>query len=52
MAYEDLHWSDPTTRELLDLFGRSGTELRVLVVVTSRPEFSFSVGRPPAGQPY
>ena len=47
MVYEDLHWSDPTTRELLDLLVDRVPGLRVLVAITFRPEFSPPwVGRP------
>ena len=47
MVYEDLHWSDPTTRELLDLLVDRVPRLRVLVIITFRPEFSPPwVGRP------
>ena len=40
--YEDVHWADPTTLELLDLVVERVHALRVLVVITFRPEF-----RPP-----
>jgi class 3 adenylate cyclase len=40
MVFEDVHWIDPTTLELLDhLVGAIG-DRRVLVVITYRPEFS------------
>ena len=46
MIFEDLHWSDPTTRELLDLLIEQVPTLRLLVVITFRPEFSAPwVGR-------
>jgi predicted ATPase len=47
MVWEDLHWSDPTTRESLDLIiGRVST-LRVLMILTFRPEFTPPwIGRP------
>jgi predicted ATPase len=46
-VYEDLHWSDPTTRELLDLLVDRIPRLRVLMIITFRPEFSPPwVGRP------
>jgi tetratricopeptide (TPR) repeat protein len=47
MVWEDVHWSDPTTRESLDLLvDRVGT-LRVLVIITFRPEFVPPwIGRP------
>jgi predicted ATPase/class 3 adenylate cyclase len=40
MVYEDLHWSDPSTRESLDLLVDRVPTLRVLVVITFRPEFA------------
>jgi predicted ATPase len=40
MVFEDVHWSDPTTRELLDLLVDAVSTLRVLVLMTFRPEFS------------
>ena len=47
MVYEDVHWSDPTTRELLDLLVDRVPACAVLVIITFRPEFSPPwVGRP------
>jgi predicted ATPase len=47
MVFDDAHWSDPTS---LELFGRAIgriSSLRVLLIVTFRPEFSSPwVGRP------
>jgi class 3 adenylate cyclase len=39
MIFEDLHWIDPTSRQLLDLTVEKITELPVLLVATYRPEF-------------
>jgi class 3 adenylate cyclase len=39
MVYEDLHWIDPTSRELLDLTIKQLEQLPVLVLATFRPEF-------------
>jgi class 3 adenylate cyclase/predicted ATPase len=39
---EDLHWTDPTTQEILDLFVSRIDRAPVLVILTYRPEF-----RPP-----
>jgi class 3 adenylate cyclase/predicted ATPase len=48
MIFEDLHWIDPTSRELLDLVLARTDRLRVLLVATFRPEFE-----PPwVGQPH
>jgi len=47
MVFEDAHWIDPTSRELLDLVVERVRSLPVLLVVTFRPEF-----QPPwIGQP-
>jgi hypothetical protein len=47
MVFEDAHWIDPTSRELLDLVVERVRTLPVLLIVTFRPEF-----QPPwAGQP-
>jgi class 3 adenylate cyclase/tetratricopeptide (TPR) repeat protein len=47
MVFEDVHWSDPTTREVLDLLVDRVASLRVLVVLTFRPEFKPPwIGRP------
>ena len=46
MLFEDVHWSDPTTREWLQLIVDRITNLRVLLIITFRPEFvSPWVGR-------
>jgi DNA-binding winged helix-turn-helix (wHTH) protein/predicted ATPase len=45
--FEDAHWIDATSRELLDIIVERARDLKVLLVVTFRPEF-----QPPwAGQP-
>jgi class 3 adenylate cyclase/predicted ATPase len=47
MVFEDSHWIDPTSRELLDLTVERIRNLRVLLIVTFRPGF-----QPPwTGQP-
>ena len=47
VVFEDAHWMDPTSRELLDLAVERVRSLPVLLVVTFRPEF-----QPPwVGQP-
>jgi len=40
--FEDVHWSDPTTLEWLDMLVDRAERLRVLILVTFRPEFSPS----------
>ncbi len=39
MLFEDVHWIDPSSRELLDLVVERVPRLPVLVLVTFRPEF-------------
>jgi class 3 adenylate cyclase len=39
MVFEDAHWIDPTSRELLDLTVDRVRRLPVLVAITFRPEF-------------
>jgi class 3 adenylate cyclase len=47
MVFEDAHWIDPTSRELLDLTIELVRSLPVMLIVTFRPEF-----QPPwTGQP-
>src|SRR5262249_39673288 len=47
VLFEDAHWIDPTSRELLDLSVERIHSLPVLLIVTFRPEF-----QPPwTGQP-
>jgi class 3 adenylate cyclase/predicted ATPase len=47
MFFEDAHWIDPTSRELLDLVVERVSVLPVLLIITFRPEF-----QPPwIGQP-
>src|SRR5205823_14866525 len=47
MVFEDAHWIDPTSRELLDLTIERVRNLRVLLVVTFRPEFQTPwIGQP------
>jgi predicted ATPase len=38
MAFEDAHWIDPTSRELLDLIVDRVRRLPVLLAITFRPE--------------
>jgi class 3 adenylate cyclase/predicted ATPase len=47
MVFEDAHWIDPTSSEMLDLTVERVRSLRVLLIITYRPEF-----QPPwMGQP-
>jgi class 3 adenylate cyclase/predicted ATPase len=47
MVFEDAHWIDPTSRELLDLTVERVANLPVLLIITLRPEFQ----PPRTGQP-
>ena len=40
IVVEDLHWSDPSSRDLFDLIVDRVSTLPVLVIVTFRPEFA------------
>jgi len=40
MIFEDVHWIDPTSLELLDLIVNRVATLRVLLIITFRPEFA------------
>jgi class 3 adenylate cyclase/tetratricopeptide (TPR) repeat protein len=40
MLFEDAHWADPTTLEVMDLLIHRVRNLPLLVVLTHRPEFS------------
>ena len=39
MIFEDAHWIDPTSRELLDLFVERIRDRSILLIITFRPEF-------------
>ena len=40
LVFEDVHWADPTSLELLELMIEHAQSIPVLVVLTYRPEFS------------
>ena len=42
LAFEDLHWADPTSLDLLRAFAERGAQAPLLLLATTRPEF-----RPP-----
>jgi predicted ATPase len=48
MVFEDAHWSDPSSRELLDLTTDRIQRLPVLLFVTFRPEFEPTADGPVA----
>ena len=39
LAFEDLHWADPTSLDLLRAFAERGAQAPLLVLATTRPEF-------------
>ena len=47
MVWEDVHWIDPTSRELLDLIVDRVRRMPVLPIITFRPEFQSSWGDQP-----
>jgi class 3 adenylate cyclase/tetratricopeptide (TPR) repeat protein len=48
MLFEDAHWADPTSLELLDLIVDRAAALSLLLIITFRPEFT----QPWTGQPH
>jgi len=40
MLFEDIHWADPTTLEVVDLLIHRVRKVPLLIVLTHRPEFS------------
>jgi predicted ATPase len=42
LAFEDLHWADPTSLDLMRALAERGALAPLLIVATARPEF-----RPP-----
>jgi class 3 adenylate cyclase/predicted ATPase len=40
IIFEDLHWIDQTSSELLDLFAEQISRLPIMLIATARPEFS------------
>jgi predicted ATPase len=38
LIFEDVHWADPTTLDLLSLIGEAARQLPLLVLATARPE--------------
>ena len=42
LAFEDLHWADPTSLELMRALAERGAQAPLLIIATARPEF-----RPP-----
>ena len=42
LAFEDLHWADPTSLDLMQTLAERGAQAPLLIIATARPEF-----RPP-----
>ena len=40
LAFEDLHWADPTSLDLMRALAERGAERRSWMIATTRPEFS------------
>jgi DNA-binding response OmpR family regulator/class 3 adenylate cyclase/predicted ATPase len=40
VVFEDVHWSDPTSLEILSLVAARAARLPILLLVTARPEFT------------
>jgi class 3 adenylate cyclase/tetratricopeptide (TPR) repeat protein/ABC-type transport system involved in cytochrome c biogenesis ATPase subunit len=47
MVFEDLHWIDPTSLELLDLLLNAITDQPVMILATARPTFEYGFGGHP-----
>ena len=45
MIFEDAHWTDPTSLEMLGRIVDRVSTLPVLLIVTSRPEFDAALDR-------
>jgi class 3 adenylate cyclase/tetratricopeptide (TPR) repeat protein len=39
LAFEDLHWADPTTLDLMKTLAERGSQAPLLIAATTRPEF-------------
>ena len=39
LAFEDLHWADPTSLDLMQALAERGAQAPLLIVATTRPEF-------------
>lgn len=39
LAFEDLHWADPTTLDLMKTLADRGSQARLFILATARPEF-------------
>ena len=41
VVFEDLHWADPSTLELVSILVRRGEAARLLTLLSFRPEFEL-----------
>jgi predicted ATPase len=39
LAFEDLHWADPTTLDLMGALSERGAQAPLFIIATARPEF-------------
>ncbi|MEP4785527.1 MAG: adenylate/guanylate cyclase domain-containing protein, partial [Erythrobacter sp.] len=47
LVYEDLHWIDPTSLELLDLLLDRIADQKIIILATARPSFEYGFGGHP-----
>jgi class 3 adenylate cyclase/tetratricopeptide (TPR) repeat protein/ABC-type transport system involved in cytochrome c biogenesis ATPase subunit len=47
MVFEDLHWIDPTSQELLDILLDQITDQPIMILATARPTFIYGFGGHP-----
>ncbi len=47
LVYEDLHWIDPTSLELLDLLLDTIADQNIMILATARPSFEYGFGGHP-----
>jgi len=47
LVYEDLHWIDPTSLELLDLLLDKVADQKIMILATARPSFEYGFGGHP-----
>ncbi|MEX3009320.1 adenylate/guanylate cyclase domain-containing protein [Hoeflea sp. TYP-13] len=47
LVYEDLHWIDPTSLELLEISLDAITDQQIMILATARPSFDYGFGGHP-----
>jgi class 3 adenylate cyclase/tetratricopeptide (TPR) repeat protein len=45
LVFEDLHWIDPTSLELLEILSEALSDHRIMILATTRPSFDGDFGR-------